>query len=288
MRKMQVTCALLVAVILFSCSKETSIDNGGNPPGGPGGAIGNNCKVNTIIAADSLTGKGLFSLFTIFNASRQATRVEAYDSINLSLEAAADLIYKGDTIRVGSNEYFVTDASKRISKYYSRIDPADPASDEYVYNYSYDAAGYLKEKTISLAGIPIPIVKFVYTWAGGNLVKIEGNATVLGLNQKVLTAELTYDASKTAKNFIQVMPDAFETFLYMMAVDIGKKSTNVVKTIIMTTYDNNGAPSDTYTTLIKDVKFSTDGYITEWFAQGDSFDALGIFSGRTLFKYSCN
>ncbi len=283
--------AILIAsgmlVFLLSCSKEESIENGSNPGGTPGGGLGDNCRVNKIIAADSLTGKGEFSLFTIFNSSNQATRVEAYDSISLSLEASANLIYKGDTVRVGPNEYFVTDASKRISKYYSLLDPSDPSSDEYVYNYSYDAAGYLKEKTIALSAIPVPLAKFVYTWTGGNLVRIEGNTLIPGNSQKILTADMTYDAGKTAKNFIQVMPDAFETFLFILAVDIGKKSANVIRTISMTTYDN-GAAADTYNTTIKDVKFSTDGYITEWYAQGDSFDALGVFSGRTLFKYTCN
>lgn len=287
MRVSRLICVLLLPVMLFSCSKEESTETGGNPTA-PGGALGNNCKVNAIIVADSLTGRGLFSLYTSFNASRQATRVEAYDSISLSLEAAADLTYNGDTIRVGQKEYFVTDASKRITRYYSLSDPSDPSSDTYVYNYTYDAAGYLKEKTISIAALPVPLVKFVYTWVGGNLVKIEGNTAVPGFIQKVLTAEMTYDASKTAKNFLPLMPDGFETFLYIMAVDIGKKSANVLSTVRMTTYDENGAPADIYNTLIRDIKFSADGYITEWFAEGNGVDAMGIFTGRTMFSYNCN
>ena len=288
MRKSGIWCISLVSVLAFSCSKDKSIETGGTGgTGGNGGALGSNCRVNTIIAADSLSGEGLFSLFTKFNSSRVATRVEAYDSTSLSLEAAADLTFKGDTIRVGANEYFVTDASKRVSKFFTHLDPSDPSSDVYVYNYTYDASGYLKEKTISLASFPTPLAKFDYTWAGGNLVKIEGNTVVLGNIQKILVANLTYDASKTAKNFVQLLPDGFETFLFTMALDIGKKSTNVLKTISMVTYDN-GTPSTTYNTQIKDVKFSPDGYITEWYADGDGFDAFGIFTGRTLFKYNCN
>lgn len=286
MRQMSILSGLVLGGLLFSCSKEESIENGGSS-GGVGNIIGNNCKVNTIIAADSLTGKGLFSLYTAFNSNQQGTRVEAYDSINFMLEAASDLTYKGDTIRVGPNEYFVTDVSKRISKFFTKLDPTDPTSDDYVYNYSYDASGYLKEKTISLAGLPVAPVKFVYTWAGGNLVKVDGTLTLLGPSQKILAAELTYDASKTAKNFIQIMPDAFEAFFFVMTVDIGKKSTNVVKTIKMTTYDDKGNVADIYNTAIKNVKFSSDGYITEWYAEGDGFDPLGIFAGRTIFKYIC-
>ena len=78
MRKSGIWCISLVTVLAFSCSKDKSIETGGT--GGNGGALGSNCKVNTIIAADSLTGAGFFSLFTQFNSSRVATRVEAYDS----------------------------------------------------------------------------------------------------------------------------------------------------------------------------------------------------------------
>jgi hypothetical protein len=287
MQKIRTSFALVMTVFIVSCSKEKSTETDAHVGAPGGGAIGANCRINKIIAADSVSGRGLFSLFTHFNVDR-ASRVEAYDSVKSSVEAAADLVYKGDTIVVGPHEYFITDSGKRLSKFYSPFDPSDPSSDEYVYSYTYDASGYLKEKSIWLAAIPVPIVKFVYTWAGGNLMKIDGNTALPGTTKKVLTAELTYDMGKTAKNFIQVMPDAFETFLFIMAVDIGKKSTNVVKTIRMTTYNENGAPANTYNTLIKDVKFSPDGYITEWYAQGDGFDALGVFNGRTLFKYSCN
>jgi hypothetical protein len=119
-------------------------------------------------------------------------------------------------------------------------------------------------------------------------VKVEGNAVLNGVNHKLLIATMTYDINKTAKNFIQVMPDNFESFFFVMAVDIGKKSTNVVSTISMITYDENGVADASYNTVLKDVVFSADGYLTEWYAEGDSFDALGLFSGRTLFQYKCD
>lgn len=279
--------AILLTSVLFACSKEKSIENGGNS-GNNNGALGANCKVNNIILADSLTGKGLYSLFTSFQPGGRAEKIEAYDSTRFASDAIANLTYNGDTVRISATEYFVTDASKRVSKYYSLVDPSDPTSEIFVYTYTYDAAGYLREKSISLPSIPVPVVRFLYTWSGGNLVKIEGSSVLSGTNEKVLDATMTYDGSKTAKNFLLIMPDNFESFFYTMALDFGKKSTHVVKTISMTTYDENGAPADSYNTTIKNLVFSPDGYLTEWYAEGDSFDPLGIFGGRTLFKYSCN
>ncbi len=278
---------ILMTSLLFACSKENSIENDANS-GNNNGTLGSNCKINTIITADSITGKGLYSLFTTFKAGARAERIEAYDSNRFATDATANLTYNGDTIRISATEYFVTDAAKRVSKYYSLVDPSDPASEIFIYSYFYDASGYLKEKSISLPSIPVPVVKFLYTWSGGNLVKIDGSSLLSGSNQKVLNATMTYDASKTAKNFLQILPDNFESFFYTMALDMGKKSTNVVKTISMITYDENGSPADTYNTTLKNLVFSPDGYLTEWYAEGDSFDPLGIFSGRTLFKYSCN
>jgi hypothetical protein len=286
MHNIRLISVLSVLVIISSCSKETSIENGGNTSGG--GALGTNCRVNTIIAADALSGTGLYSLFTNFNGAMQATRIEAYDSIRAAMDASENLVYKGDTIIVNASEYFVTDANKRVSKFYTRLDPADPSSEQIIYGYTYNTAGYLVSKSVSIQSIPLPFILITYTWAGGNLVKIDGLTTVPGSPQKVLTANLEYDGTKTAKNFIQVMPDGFEISFYIMALDLGKKSINVIKKVNMTIYDEQGAPAVTYNTTITDLKFSTDGYLTEWFAGGDSIDGLGIFDGRTIFKYICN
>jgi len=55
----------------------------------------------------------------------------------------------------------------------------------------------------------------------------------------------------------------------------------------MITYDEFGVADQSYNTVLKNLVFSPDGYLTEWYAEGDSFDALGLFSGRTLFQYKC-
>jgi len=275
---------LVAFLFLFSCAKEKSLENGGgvtiDPP------LGNNCTVNQIITADSLTGQGLFSYFTKFNISGIAETVEVYDSVSGSVQFQGNFQYKGDTIRVSRTDYFLTDANKRV-KGFRTTDFSGTPGDTLSYVYKYDANGYLTEKEIFVTGIVLPILRYSFVWSGQNLVAIDGVVAVPGINQKVMTVTLEYDASKTAKNFIQVLPDGFETAPYIMGLDLGKKSRNLVKKTIVSLYDDTGSLDDVYTTEYSNYKFSADGYLLEWYAKGEDAGGTPLPSGRTLFKYFC-
>ncbi len=281
--------SFVVAVLMLAgCQKEFSYeDNGG--PGIPGGnpPLGNNCRVEQIISVDSATGTGLFSLYTIFNSSDIASRVEVYDSIGATIEFAADLAYNGDTIRASSssNEFFVTDASKRIREFHTYEDPADTSTEKVIYTYTYDGNGYLSKKEVNFESIPVPVAQFNYLWNSGNLVTIDGFIPVLG--QKIIGADLEYDGSKTAKNFIPIFPDGFEFSPFLLAFDLGKKNTNVIKRISMRFYDDMGIVTETLVTEFKNYVFSQDGYLLEWYAEGDTQDGLALLNGLTKFKYRC-
>jgi hypothetical protein len=242
--------------------------------------------VNQIITADSLTGQGLFSYFTKFNISGIAEKVEVYDSIIGVMQFAGSLQYKGDTIRVSSTDYFLTDVNKRV-KAFRTSDFSGTPGDTLTYQYKYDANGYLAEKEVFITGIVFPILKYSYVWSGQNLVAVDGVVALPGLTQKVLTVTLEYDAAQTAKNFIQVMPDGFESALYIMGLDIGKKSRNLVKKYVVTLYDDLGAIDEVYTMNFSKYKFSSDGYLTEWFAAGEDAGGTPFQAGRTLFRYFC-
>ncbi len=253
-----------------------------------GGAVGN-CKLTTItVATDALSARGIYAVTTKFNSNNQANRVEAYDSTTNSSDYSVSLSYKGDTVFTDANEFFVLDAAKKVKKLITPFDPTDPAGEKAVYDYKYDASNYLTSKTISSAIVPLPLVTFTYTWVGGDLVKVVGIATVGLTPQKILEANLEYDLSKQPKNFMYIFPDGFENFFYLNALDFGKKSTHLLKKITLTYSNAQGTPQGTFTTFITDAKFSTEGYLTEWYADGDSIDPFGIFAGRTLFSYKCN
>jgi hypothetical protein len=280
---------IVVSLFLVSCEKEKSFENGATlNPGEP--PLGNNCTVNQVLSVDSLTGQGLFSFYTRFNSSGVAERVEAFDSVAGTLEFESALQYKGDTIRISPTDFFLVDGNKRVKELKSVFD-LGTSVDTFTYRYNYDANGYLVSKEIFSTAVPIPIsipfIRFTYTWSAGNLVYIDGSFAVPGLSQKVLTATLEYDANATAKNFIQILPDGFETYPYILALDLGKKSRNLVKKITVVTYDDTGNLDETLVSNFSNYVFSSDGYLLEWYAEGESAGGSPIPSGRTLFKYFC-
>ena len=234
-------------------------------------------------------GQGLFSFYTLFNSSALAERV-AFDSIAGTVEFESTLQYSGDTIRISPTDYYLVDGNKRV-KELNAVFNLGTSIDTFTYKYNYDATGYLVSKEIFSTAKPIPLgipfIRFTYTWSAGNLVYIDGSFAVPGLSQKVLTATLEYDANATAKNFIHILPDGFETYPYIMALDLGNKSRNLVKKITVVTYDDSGNIDETLVSNFSNYVFSSDGYLVEWYAEGESAGGSPLPSGRTLFKYFC-
>jgi hypothetical protein len=55
----------------------------------------------------------------------------------------------------------------------------------------------------------------------------------------------------------------------------------------MRLYDSAGNVNQTLVTDFKNYVFSSDGYLLEWFVEGDIPSGLPILTGRTKFKYLC-
>lgn len=265
-----------LSIFCISCSKEFSLEQGGELF--TVGGTGQNCIPSGILAVDSATGRGLYSLNTGFGFTGAASFVQAFDSVTSTIDFSTSFTYNKDTVFVGLKEYFVVDTSNRVKKF---------VYDTVIYNYKYDAAGYLTEKTIGYASFNVPLFTFTYQWTNGNLTSVIGVISFLSLNQKIFEAVMEYDISRTPKNFIQILPDGYETFPFIMGLDLGKKSTNLVSKINTTEFDNAGGVINNYESIIKNVKYSLDGYITEWYVEGDGFDADGLFKGRNKFSYYC-
>jgi hypothetical protein len=281
---------LLIVFSFFSCQKELSIENGGtvNNPDPDNPAIGFNCRVQQILAVDSLTGKGLLSVFTSFKNNGMADRVTIYDSISSTVEFTAGFTFSplADTIYVSPTDYFAVDNNRRVNSF-TTIDYTGNTLDTLTYRYEYDANGYLKEKTLYVSSLPVPVIRFSYVWSGGNLVSVSGNTAIVGLTQKVLEANMEYNSSATAKNFLPVYPDGFESSLFLMALNLGKPSTNLIRKMTIKTYDDNGQLDETLVSEYKNYKFSSDGYLTEWYISGDLLGGSPFVEGRSKFKYFC-
>jgi len=269
--------SIIVVVLFFtSCSKELSFEQGGNLE--LVGAPGQQCKISGILAVDSSSGRGLYNLFTGFSGTGVASFVQAVDSVNATIDFSTSFTYNKDTIFVGLKEFFVVDSINRVKRF---------VSDTLLYDYKYNVAGYLSEKTFTYTTLGVPLITYSYQWTNGNLTNVTGVVSFLGLDQKIFESIMEYDASKLATNFMSIFPEGYETFPFIMGIDLGKKSQNLVTKITITEFDNTGAVSNNYESIIKNVKYSLDGYITEWYVEGDGFDALGIFSGRNKFSYYC-
>ncbi|MGL6266788.1 MAG: hypothetical protein ACRC2O_02640, partial [Chitinophagaceae bacterium] len=148
---------MVAFLFLLSCAKEKSLENGGglipvDPP------LGNNCTVKQIITADSLSGQGLFCYFTKFNPAGLAEKVEVFDSISGVMQFSGNIQHKGDTIRISSSDYFLTDANKRVKGFRTSGFSGNPG-DTLSYVYKYDGNGYLIEKEIFITGITFPILR---------------------------------------------------------------------------------------------------------------------------------
>ncbi|HEX5026514.1 MAG TPA: hypothetical protein VFV68_14645 [Agriterribacter sp.] len=275
---------LIVSVLFASCSKEYSQERmtGVNPP------LGNDCSMTTVTPFDSASGRGFGSFHVTFGADDRTQKVELYDSASGTVDYYATFTYINDTIRISANEFFVLDASRRISEYHTLENPSDSNSEHYKYTYEYAPSGQLYHKYWFLASRnpDEPLFAYNYEWVNDNLVRVEAREAG-GDKRIVLQAELSYAIDKTVKNYLYCFPEADELAPYILSVNVGKKSRNLLQKIVVKLYDAGGNELDTYNTEYKDYKFSSDDYITEVYASGDIVDGLPIVTGLTKFSYYC-
>jgi hypothetical protein len=274
----------MLCILFSSCTKEYSREMSvpGNPP------LGNECVITTVTPYDSASGKGYGSLHITPGINNLAGKIEWYDSTSGTVDFHADITYINDTIRVNENEFFLLDGSGRIKEFNTYENPADTSSERYRYTYAYDAAGHLYSKNwfVMSFNTDVPFFVYKYEWVNENLVKVEVNEAS-GDKRIALRSELTYNDTKTVKNFLYYFPDADELAPYIFSVNVGTKPKNLLEHIGVSIYDSGGNEILTYKTTYTNYKFSSDDYVTEVYASGDVIDGLPLVSGLTKFEYEC-
>jgi hypothetical protein len=272
-----------ILLLLASCEKETSVELGQKGP-----LVGADCRLKQITAVDSVTGLGGFTFLTNFDAQGIARSVEVFDSITGTMQFDAPLSWSGDTLRISDSVYYLTDANRRLQAFVAQETQGGTLV-TLKYVYTYDASGYLTKKELfsSAVPLPIPLIRFSYTWSAMNLVAVDGSVVIPGFTQRLFSAVLEYDANASAKNFLPILPDAAELTPVIMAVDAGKLSRNLVRKIDVTTFNDTGAVESTATSNYAGYIYSADGYLLEWKVSGDVPEALPFPPGRNQFKYHC-
>lgn len=278
----KITLATLLLAALAGCKKEKSLDTirDGEPPV----FVGNNCTISQILTVDSLTGIGLEAHTISFNAAGIAGRVTVIDSILNDVYVDDILTNRNDTIIVGNLGFFVKNSNGQVRLFRFKEDPTDPATELIDMTFTYNSAGYLIKTEYAYAASFFPLLRSTYTYTGNNLTKAV-TESLFPVTEKIIESDLTY-SSQTVRNFIYTFPDAFYTAAYLPAVPFGNKSANALQKVATRYYDN-GSVVDSAITTYKNYKLSNDGYVLEFYADGDYQDGMGLYFERTKFKYFC-
>jgi hypothetical protein len=275
----------LMVLTFAACQKEVSFESGGTVSGG-GVTLGANCRVQQIVSIDTFVNAGYYSVAAIFNANNLAGRLEFFDSVAVNLDESYDVTYTGDTARINADQYFVLDANKRVTTYYTLEDPTDPTSQELKVVYNYNAGGQLVSKDINVIGGPIPIVlaRVIYTYTGNNLTKMEATSPLF--NVKVQDADIEYYTDKRPKNFLYFFPDAVESE-FLLGLNLGNRTENAPKKMVIRNYDIlTGMPQDSAVGNFSNYEFSRDGYALSFFLDSDLRD-IYLFAGKNKLNYKC-
>ncbi len=274
----------VVQALLGSCTKEQSLE----AISPDHSMAANDCSINTIIPINENSGKGYGSLQVTSGNNQLTSLIQWYDSSSQRVDYKVSLTYINDSIKLNKKEFFLTDAMGRIIEFNKLENPSDANSVYYKYLYKYDSDGFLTDKEWFIPSLnpDIPLFIYTYGWLNGNLIKIEVREAD-GDKRLVLKAELHYDETKTVKNFLYIMPDSDELAPYILSVNLGKKSKNLLQFISIDIYDAEQKVVKTYTTEFKNYQFSSEGNISELVASGDMIDGLPLVNGRTKFEYNC-
>jgi hypothetical protein len=217
-----------------------------------------------------------------------ANNISSYDSLRSKQEYNITVQIAGDTIKLSTGEYLIKDkTTKLISYFFTHADITDPTSDKQVYQYLYDAGGFLVKKYLYVNGATAPYYETIYSYDNNSL--LTGCIVYAGSKKdKLLQSVITYDMSAAKKTWLYLFPDFFEGYKYMQAFNFGKRGNYPVKAIVTNIFDtNDGSVLDNWTTNFSGYVYSQDGFILQTTAQGDLQQGLGLLFGTNRFEYQC-
>jgi hypothetical protein len=168
---------VILLILLAACGKpgDSTTQGGNGNTGGEngGGAQGNNpkaCIVGAISQVNSGSGAE-FSLSAQYNNSYAVTKLVIYDSVNKVKDFEADFNYiTKDSIKIDPYQYLILDTSGRVIRFATKSDMSAPQnSNNYLFEYSYNAEGYLATKNLYINGSRLPNFSTAYNYTNNLL-----------------------------------------------------------------------------------------------------------------------
>lgn len=296
MKNKKLNNLFILLIVLASCGKPgnstATYGNGTGGGGNAGGTGGNNDKICTIAAISQVnSGSGAeFSLSAGYNSSDNVTKLIIYDSVNKVKNFEADFNYiTKDSIRIDQYQYLILDTGGRVIRFATKSDMRAPQnSDNYLFEYSYNAEGYLATKNVYINGSRLPNFSTAYSYINNLLTNCVMTAASSG-NLKVLESNLIYDGTLSIKNWIYTFPDATAEYMYATVLNFGNHAANPLKQVTTKIYNpSTGILLDSWTTTYGNYVIDTNGHILSAEANGDLQQGIASFYGKTNFYYSCH
>jgi hypothetical protein len=276
---------VLALVTVISCSKEYSLENGGNLNNPL--VIGADCRISKISYLDSASGVGKGSLTATINPLDQTVDITKFDSLSATIDFNSALAYFGDTIYINPDEYFLIDVvSKHVRGFHGLVDPTVPGSLQFDADYIYDVNNYLVQKSYSLTTFPgIPYFIVNYTYSGGNLVHME--SMELSTGDLVTDADINYYSNISPKAFLYIFPDELAYANFNQFLDFGKRPLNAVKDMKVRYYDPGNVLRDSSVSTFKNYIMSRDNYVMSVLMRGNDQFSIPADSSKLVFSYHC-
>ncbi|MEO6916647.1 MAG: hypothetical protein ABI151_14345, partial [Chitinophagaceae bacterium] len=221
---------LLVPVMMMSCQKEISLETGALPGDStmtPPGT--SNCQLSDFLEYDQVSGLNTYAYISTFNAEHKLVNLDVLDSSSGAMYGSFPFSYPAGKIQVDPQQYFVTGTDGKITEFHGYQDPENKLGSKVTAKYTYNAGGQLALKTLSFDSIPNMVaLQYKFTYTGGNLVKQDVEFNKQGVFVRFKTADLTYDASKTVKSFINLYGGCPELIAFQTGITAGLNNVNPI------------------------------------------------------------
>lgn len=279
----------LVVIGMLSCKKEYSL---GDP------SLYGGSKIKSI-----QSGLDGYEMNFFYNDDTNLDSVSGSlvsDRFKLNFLSSEYKINIGD----GTKKFFVIN-NGRVKKYYEVLS----GNDTLVINYDYERGFSLYQKIITkhfLNGSPDVVdslQKINFVWEGGNLISVAIREWDPKMNFHVprIIYYIDYYASLAPFNFMQFSPGLDKEEFFLDRLDIGKKSTNLIKNIEIDNLVTKISEVKNFSEYQKDqlgniISMTTTSYVTYWPGKNSNppvpspnpdptIDPLKKFGGIITFKY---